>query len=728
MSALGVGTQHDASGGQSLPSRGSVLPPDASAPVEERSRVLFVDDEADIRRAVARLLPRHGFAVDVADSAVEAIRLAEQQRYSLIATDLRMPGMDGLSLIERLKVTQPETVFVLVTAAPEIDLRRLVAPDAGIAQIISKPWDEEIFLQACRRALRVRSTRPPPPREQILVVEDNPGDALLVELAISDSFHGLYQVTIVPTIADALRFLQTRTVAMVLTDLNLPDERELDTVRRLNKASPESPIIVLSGSQDEELAFETIRCGAQDFIDKTDLSPDGLRRAIRFAVERQRASKRLAHLAHHDQLTGLANRIMFRERLDHAVAMARRTGSQFAVMFLDLDKFKPINDTYGHGTGDALLQEIACRLTTAVRACDTVARLGGDEFALLLENVQGQHQVSHVVERIQRALSQPIQLGPYEVSASASIGIAFCPNGTDGADELLKSADAAMYTAKQTSGTSCEFYVPKAYAGNTPRLQLQNDLRLALGRNEFLLHYQPQRDLRTDRIVAVEALLRWRRADGATIWPLDFMPVLEDSGLIVPVGRWVLQSACRQIHEMQLHGIDARVAVNMSAAQFESDDLIESIQSALEAEQVAPSLLELEITESLLMRDTARVNKTLAELKVLGLRLAIDDFGTGYSSLAYLDRFHVDALKIDQSFTQQVNTGTTGASVASAIVDLGHQLGLEVVAEGVERAEQLAFLRECGCDLAQGYLIGRPMSQWPPQDASLHITRAVYGG
>ena len=667
-------------------------------------RVLFVDDEAEVRRAAARLLTRHGLCVDVAGSAADALRLAQQNNYRVIATDLRMPGMDGLTLIERLRPLQAHAVFLLVTALPEIDLRRTMAADAGIAQIIAKPWDDEQLLRACKRSVRPRIGG------SLLLVEDNPGDALIVQEHLHDAFGGAYRVHVASSLAEALIFLQHKSVDLMLADLGLPDAVGLETARRLTSAAPHAPLVILSGAYDDELALEAIAFGAQDFLPKEDINPSRLQLAIRFALERHLASKRLVRLAHQDQLTGLPNRAMFRARLEHAVAVARRSGANFAVMIVDVDRFKPINDTYGHDTGDALLQAVATRLTAAVRACDTVARLGGDEFGLILDNVSDDQQVTQVVQRIQDALSGSVRAEGHDIGTSLSIGAVFGADVEHNVDKLLKAADTAMYRAKQSSGTTYEFYVPSGASSTprTPRLQLQHELGSALSRGEFVLHYQPQRCLRTGNVVALEALLRWTRADGRVLLPSDFIPILEDSRLVVPVGRWVLDTACQKLRELIDAGQTIRMAVNVSAVQFESDDLIDAVSHAIEHSKVDPQLLELELTESVLMRDTARVNRLLSHLKSTGVRLSIDDFGTGYSSLSYLNRFNVNALKIDQTFTQQAATGSTGASVARAIVGLGHELGLEVVAEGVEEPEQLAFLRECGCDVAQGYLIGRP--------------------
>jgi diguanylate cyclase (GGDEF)-like protein len=692
------------------------MPRTANIDAADRTpRILFVDDEPEVRRAVARTLNRQSLSVDVASSGLDAIRMARRNPYAVIATDLKMPGMDGLSLIERLRATSRGTTFLLVTGMSASELRNTVPLDAPILQVIAKPWDERTLVAACREALRVSSIAPSAGLGELLLVEDNPDDACLIADYLREAFGDEYQVRSVTTLTEALVFLQVSNVQVVVADLGRPDALALDGVRRLSAACPAAPLVVLSDVRNDDLALEAVARGAQDFLDKSTLDPERLKHAISFAIERQRASKRLAELAHHDQLTGLANRTLFLERLDHAVALAQRSGANFAVMFLDLDKFKPINDSYGHDAGDTILQEVALRLSTAVRACDTVARIGGDEFALILENVTGERQVSQVVDRIQRALAPTVQVGAQEIRSAASIGVALGMDGGETADQLLRAADAAMYRAKQTTGTSCEFYLPQAYSGRMPRLQLQNDLRAALGHDEFLLFYQPQHCLRSQRTVAIEALLRWKRSDGRIMLPSEFISVLEDSGLIVSAGDWVIRTACAQLQQLMASGSDLRVAVNVSAVQFESEDFVETVRAALDDTGLPAAQLELEITESVLMRDTARVNRTLCELKALGLRLAIDDFGTGYSSLAYLSRFRVDALKIDQTFTQQMDSDTSGASVASAIISLGHELGLEVVAEGVERAEQLAFLRRNGCDLVQGYLIGEPNAHWPPR-------------
>ena len=664
--------------------------------------MLFVDDEADVRRAVSRLLSSHGLSVDVASSAQEALGLAKTRHYRVVATDLRMPGMDGLTLIERLRPLQDRALFLLVTGLPEIDLRREMKIDSSLS-IIAKPWVDAEFVHACKQSARARLGG------KALLTEDNPGDATLLLEYLRIAFDDAYNVHVAPSLADALVYLRTNKADLMLADLGLPDASGLETARRLTTASPEAPLLILSGAYNNEMALDAIAFGAQDFLPKEQLNADKLRTVIRFALERHLASKRLVRLAHQDSLTGLANKAMFRARLEHTVAVSRRSGMNFAVMIVDVDRFKPINDTYGHDTGDVLLQSVAARLTSAVRACDTVARLGGDEFGLILDNVGDESQVKLVMQRIEHALEAPVQVDEHAVETSLSIGAVFAADVDHDLDKLLKAADTAMYRAKRRSGTTFEFYMSEATGSTrTPRLQLQRELEQALSRGEFRLHYQPQVSLRRGEPVAFEALLRWARSDGTTKYPADFLAILEDSRLLLPVGSWVLTTACAQLRVLLDRGFQGRMAVNVSAMQFESDDLIAAVEGAIRDAKIAPDQLELELTEGLLMRNTSRVNRMLEHFKAAGVRLSIDDFGTGNASLSYLSRFHVDALKIDGSFTQQVASGSTGASVARAIVGLGHELGLEVVAEGVEDSVQLRFLADSGCDVVQGYLLGRP--------------------
>ncbi|MBZ0070720.1 MAG: EAL domain-containing protein [Gammaproteobacteria bacterium] len=426
--------------------------------------------------------------------------------------------------------------------------------------------------------------------------------------------------------------------------------------------------------------------------------------------ERMQTQQRLDHLAHHDPLTDLPNRLLLSNRLTRAMARAARHGRQLAVLFLDLDRFKQINDTLGHGAGDRLLRAVASRLEKCLRQGDTVARMGGDEFAILLEDIARNDDVLPILDKIMAAMHNPVGLEGYEFFLSFSIGISLYPQDGEHADILLRNADTAMYRAKADGRSGFCFYTADMNAHAMERLDLESKLRRALERDEFVLHYQPQLDLRSGRVTGVEALLRWDHPERGMVPPADFIPTLEDTGMIVQVGRWVLGEACRQAQAWREAGLpDLAIAVNISTHQFRRDDLPAAVAEALATHGMPPGGLELEITESALMDDVGRAEQSIQRIKQQDVRMAIDDFGTGYSSLAYLKRFAIDSLKIDRAFIRDICSDTDDAAIVSAIIAMAQQLHLKAIAEGVETAEQLEFLRDRGCAEMQGFLLSPPM-------------------
>jgi diguanylate cyclase (GGDEF)-like protein/PAS domain S-box-containing protein len=442
---------------------------------------------------------------------------------------------------------------------------------------------------------------------------------------------------------------------------------------------------------------------------------DELGRVYRYAgiaediTEWKAAEERLERLAHYDVLSGLPNRALFHDRLSQAIAHAGRHHWLLSVMFIDMDNFKKINDTLGHDCGDKLLQQVAGRLYRAVRAEDTVGRLGGDEFAVVLNALDHGEDANRVAQKIMAAFDEPFQIDQTELHVTVSIGITVYPD--DGVDPgtLLKHADVAMYSAKAAGRNAFKFYSADMNAKAFDQLSVENSLRRALARNEFELHYQPKASVVTGALTGLEALLRWRHADRGMVSPVEFIPMLEDTGLILQVGEWVLEAVCSQLNEWASVGITGVcVAINLSARQFASKDLAQRFEAILDFYQVDPRCIELEITESALMTDPEAARRMLDYLKALGVRLAIDDFGTGYSSLAYLKRFPIDTLKIDASFVRDVTTDADDAIIARTVIAMAHNMRLTVVAEGVETAEQLAFLAEHGCDQYQGYYLSRP--------------------
>ena len=427
------------------------------------------------------------------------------------------------------------------------------------------------------------------------------------------------------------------------------------------------------------------------------------------AIERQAVEEELRHNALHDALTGLPNQRLFNDRLQVAMAQAKRSGDKLAVCFIDLDRFKVVNDTLGHRVGDALLKEVTARLASTLREADTLARLGGDEFVVLLPQIADTTAAAKIAQRLLESLEAPMVVGGRELYVTASVGVSMYPDAGVDPESLIKNADHAMYRAKDIGRDTYQIYVPRDPSIGE-RLSLETALRRAIKNDELLLHFQPQIDLGSNDIVGVEALVRWQHPERGLVSPADFIPLAEETGLIVPIGAWVLDRACKQIALWRRLGFPpVRIAVNVSARQFRHKSFIDSVQSVLEANRLDPGQLEIELTESVMMHAGDAELQALARLKFLGVRLAIDDFGTGYASLSNLKRFPVDVVKVDRSFVLDCLNSTDDAAIVKAVVSMGHALRLQVVAEGVETREQLAFLQLLGCDCAQGYLIGAPM-------------------
>ena len=432
--------------------------------------------------------------------------------------------------------------------------------------------------------------------------------------------------------------------------------------------------------------------------------------SFRDITERRQAETRLAYMANYDSVTGLPNRHLLRERLDRAIKHEARSHRHLAIMFLDLDNFKSINDTLGHDVGDRVLQVVANRLLACLRESDTVARIGGDEFTVLVEDMTTMESIAALAQQIIDSLSLPFPLDGREMFCTVSVGIAIYPDDSESLDGLMKSADSAMYRAKEQGRNTYRFFTEDMHRRAYERLLLENRLRGALKRGEFQLHYQPQIDVASGATVGIEALLRWNDEERGLVPPVEFIGVLEDTGMIVEVGHWVLEEACafnQSLREIGLPPI--RVAVNISPRQFRQKGLVESIRQILSNTGLGAEYLDLEITESVLV-DAVDAPDVLERLSGMGVRLSIDDFGTGYSSLSYLKRFPIDTLKIDRSFVRDIMTDSDDAAITVAIIALSRSLRLKVLAEGVETAEQLASLRHHGCDEIQGFLYARPMS------------------
>lgn len=553
---------------------------------------------------------------------------------------------------------------------------------------------------------------------KILLVEDD----LFYEDYLSEIFAEeteiSYELNHVVRIKDCVEHLEQDNFDVILIDLNLPDCTGLDTIYEVESQASNTPIIVLTEQDDNELASQALQSGAQDYLVKGQIDRSTLERSIRYAIERNRLleqleeSKRLQrHLAYHDALTILPNRHLLHDRLQQALAQSKRSGKLAALLFLDLDGFKRINDTLGHGIGDLLLKSVAKRLKTTVRQVDTVARLGGDEFTIVLLEINHAQDAKDVAQKILKVISQPYKIEEHELFVTASVGISIYPDDGSDIESLIRKADIAMYRAKGQGKNNYQVYNLSMDAKFFERLTLENSLRKAVENEELVAYYQPQVDLRTGEITGVEALVRWQHQKFGLVPPDKFIPLAEETGVILEIDEWMMKTACRQIKNWEREGIaNIRVAVNLSTRQFRQKNLTEKVAQILNDSAVQPENLCLEITENEVMHNIETTVEILQALKKMGVLLSLDDFGTGYSSLSYLKRFPIDVLKIDRTFVNGIPSDRDDTAISTAIVVLAHSMELKVIAEGVEKSEQIAFLQSLQCDEIQGFYFSRPLN------------------
>ena len=548
-------------------------------------------------------------------------------------------------------------------------------------------------------------------RQVVLLIEDNPGDVRLIREMLAEGEEALFELACVGRLSQGLEYLATRSPSLVLLDLSLPDSYGLDTFLKVYAHSPKVPIIVLTGHDDQTVALSAVKTGAQDYLVKGKLDRELLLRSMQYSIERKRYQEQLEYQANYDALTGLPNRNLLRDRLRQSV-FAQRFVRSIGVVFLDIDHFKFVNDSLGHNTGDKLLQNVAERLTETVRDGDTVARLGGDEFILILNDQPGQEVIYRAMLRIMSRIAEPIDIDGQELMVTCSAGISLYPQDGPDVETLLKNADAAMYQAKEKGRNNFQFYTAEMNRQVNERLKTETSLRRALERDELELYYQPRFDVRSGALVGCEALLRWQHPERGLLLPERFIALAEETGLIVPIGEWVLRSACDQARAWQKDGCaPIAVSVNLSMRQFRQEALANAIDDALRRSGLEPRLLEMELTESLIMHDTEVAIRILLRLREIGVDISVDDFGTGHSSLSYLTKLPISALKIDQSFVQDIEgSGRTDEGlVAQTIISLARNLKLKVVGEGVETAAQFEFLKKHDCDEVQGYHFAMPM-------------------
>lgn len=694
--------------------------------LSELEAELFGENEVDRERVNYELcLCRQ------ANEAVERVEeaLRDGQPFAIAFLDVRMPpGPDGVVAAERIRKLDHQVNIVFVTGYSDTPLEHIASrvPPADKLLYLQKPlhaaelkqfadalsgkWMAERHLYATRARLdQILSSTP-----AVVYTCTPSGDH--VATFVSDNIIEQFGYTPNSFVEEPNFWL-----GRVHTD-DLPRVlRELKRVQELGEVASEYRFRHSDGN------YRWICDRVKLVLDSTG-RPKELVGCWIDITEQRRAEETIRNLAYFDGLTGLPNRVLLRELLGHALANAERHERSLAILFLDLDQFKRINDTLGHDMGDTLLQEVARRLVGCVRRSDAIfqegeagslpqagkegaiSRLGGDEFVLILSEIGSSEDAANVARRIAAALAQPIQLGHDEVTVTASIGISVYPYDASNAETLLKHADAAMYHAKEQGRNSYRFYTEALNERSARRFAIEFSLRRALDRGEFVLFYQPRIDMRAQRVVGMEALLRWQRPGEGLVLPGEFIPVAEENGMIVPIGEWVLQEACRQAAAWSTSGLaPLTVSVNMSAGQFKRGRLVENICRILQETGLDPGFLEIELTESMLIEDTELSAAMLARFRDIGVNISIDDFGTGYSSLSYLKRFDLTALKVDQSLIRDLASNPNDSAIVSAAIALAHSLGLRVVAEGVEHEFQADFLRSQGCDEAQGYLFSPPI-------------------
>ena len=549
---------------------------------------------------------------------------------------------------------------------------------------------------------------------KLLMIEDNPDDEALVLRSIRKGGYDVDHER-VENREELLEALRQQDWDIVLSDYQLPEFNGLAALRTVKERAPDLPFIIVSGTIGEELAVEAMRAGAQDYLMKDNLARlvPAIRRELNDADERRAlrlARETLRYQAYHDILTGLPNRWLLHDRLEQVFAFARKQGTHPTIMFLDLDRFKNLNDTLGHLLGDQLLRAVADRLREVISEQDTLARLGGDDFVLLFSDMPDPDTALARAREIQARFATPFRLDGKEIYLDASIGIARYPESGTDPDILIRHAEAAMYYAKDRGGNSIQLSSEEIQSATASRFTIENDLRCAIRNERLEVHYQPQFELGTGRVTGVEALVRWPHPDEGMIAPDRFIPIAEESGLILGLGDWVLRRAVADARRLQANGcLPPRLAINLSARQLYHQETLTLLQDLLTDNPLNGRFLELEITESGIMQNPEQAVANLSVIRELGIRVAIDDFGTGYSSLAYLKRFPIDILKIDRSFVRDLALDQDDEAIIRTIIAMAETLNMQVIAEGIETREQLERLHHLGCQEGQGYYFARPM-------------------
>jgi diguanylate cyclase (GGDEF)-like protein len=730
---------------------------------EPHSKILIIDDDPAICGVIADYLSNKGFVVLEAEDGTVGLNLFARENPDLVLLDLRLPGMDGLEILSCINKDSPDTPVVIVSGQGTIK-DAIAALKTGAWDYITKPiFDMNILNITVNHVLeRAKQIHEKNKYHKNLEEKLRQGTSDLEQrsLELEKAYHNLnreieerrrveeviqqehtFIQTIIEGVRDPARIVSPDFEVQMMNQaaLAILPSRQANQ-EQLNCYQAYRQINTPCTGQDHQCVLkEVIKTGKtvaiyhkeilgedKERVFEIKASPlwnadgtlHGILEVIRNITEDLSAEtqlrehrERLHHLVYHDTLTNLPNRVLLQDRLSRMMIKAKRNNTFVAILFLDLDRFKKINETLGHDVGDKLLLEVARRIENCVRKSDTVARLGGDEFAVLLDDLRDIKFVAVVARKILHALSKPIMIQKYELYATSSIGISLYPNDSEDEDVLLRSADTALYRAKDAGKNNYQFYTADMNTRAFEFLLLESGLRKALDNDELVVHYQPVINLEDKKLIGMEALLRWKHPEKGMVSPADFIPLAEETGLIESIGKWVLRAACAQNKKWQDAGYPpVTMSVNMSARQFNKKNLVETIGEILEETGLRPEYFCIEITESIIMKDVESTITKLNQLHKMGISLSIDDFGTGYSSLNYLKLFPIDNLKIDRSFVFNITSDSTDAAIAASVILLAHSMNLKVTAEGVETNEQLEMLRRQGCDYVQGFFFSKPIA------------------
>ncbi|MHB0985065.1 MAG: putative bifunctional diguanylate cyclase/phosphodiesterase [Sulfuricella sp.] len=689
-----------------------------SVALAEQPLILVVDDELHLRNSLSTLLGLHGFAAIPADGGRAAIELLQSQQFDLVLLDLFMPDVDGHQVMDFIIERKLDICVIVISGDVSID-SAISALRRGAYDFLRKPYEPEELLLKMENALIKRRLEKENKAMNLQLEESerwyrymvNSSPDIIYTLDANGRFTflndrvepllGYRKESLIGQHYSALIYLEDLEQARYILNEKRAGDRASRNMELRVRHNIESKLLTLEfssfGMYEESQADRSIR----------HVGTYGVAKDV---TERKRAEQTINYQAYHDLLTGLANRILFKDHLDLAIAQAKRNQQMLAVMFLDMDRFKVVNDTLGHVIGDSLLKKVASRLKGCLREGDTLARQGGDEFTLLLPQVDDREDAMRTAEKMIKSFDAPIQVDEHELYVTISIGIALYPLDGESMDSLIKNADIAMYDSKAKGRNRYQLYSSSMNVSFAERLSIEMQMRKAIDRQEFQVFYQPQINVSTGRISGVEALVRWVSPLHGGITPLEFIPLAEETGLILSIGEFVLRTTCKQAMQWKRAGLPPlRIAVNISARQIEQDGFCDYISQLLHEYQLDGSMLELEITESTLLNDGEHIIEKLQMIASRGIKIALDDFGTGYSSLSYIQKFPIDTLKIDQSFMRGIPGNSSNASIVSAVCAMAQGLKLNLIAEGVETPGQLQFLRTLKCSEAQGFLFSKPL-------------------